>query len=68
MQTDNFRVSVVSDTDTVEICGALKVCPLAAITYILTSVMIWETDIGFCLFSLGSYFNFINYFIYLVVK
>lgn len=25
IETDNFKVSVVSDVDTVEVCGALKV-------------------------------------------
>ncbi len=26
IETDNFKVTVVDDVDTVEVCGALKVC------------------------------------------
>lgn len=34
MQTPNFRVTVVPEADTVEICGALKVgAPLAAVLW-----------------------------------
>ena len=32
-QTDNFRVTIVPDVYTVEICGALKVCLLMMIVF-----------------------------------
>ena len=49
IQTDDFRVVVVEDVDTVEICGALKVCTiLESILFIFTTKYIILHSI-FCL-------------------
>lgn len=39
IQTDYFRVVVVDDVDTVEVCGALKVCTKLLLSIIVKSIL-----------------------------